>query len=370
MDTSIEHDRQRLVGEIEEFVASPIAQTELLDGQRKQLVDLIQGLKEDSQEVHEQWGWDMVPALPANEQTTHRTAVHKVLASLDREQRNAPAQSGLTREDQEASMYAAGMKAHGTGLGGMYSQRAVRALRGDDLKAVLEVTYPVTQSILQAKHSASEARHKYEMLQGPGRDLWRGRKLEHEGPGVWKPVYEDGEAVQASTEEWIQQFNDFYSAADGFNVSIDPQNVAKVADALTDPTTGLIRNLEEDEQLAGTPLDRMAYGGDFETLVEIAKKRESLYDGEKASQFASAGTRRVLRENERQLSGEAEISELKVADSVIKSDVIAGHEDKARARGAMRRSTNAVSVGRPSTRLQSFEELAGNTSSSDYEMEV
>ncbi|MYR56988.1 hypothetical protein GTY54_12360, partial [Streptomyces sp. SID625] len=88
---------------------------------------------------------------------------------------------GITQADQEASMFATAIKAHGTGLGGSFSQRAVRALRGEDLKAVLEVTYPVTQSILQAKHDAAEARHKYAMLQGPGRELWRGRSLEHVG---------------------------------------------------------------------------------------------------------------------------------------------------------------------------------------------
>src|SRR5699024_3627742 len=239
---------------------------------------------------------------------------------------------GITQEDQEASMFATAIKAHGTGLGGSFSQRAVRALRGEDLKAVLEVTYPVTQSILQAKHSASEARHKYEMLQGPGRDLWRGRKLEHVGPGQWLPEFEDGEAVQATAHEWEEQFIDFYTAKDGFGVDVNPEYVSRVASALEDPQTGLIRNLEEDPALRGALMDRMAYGGSFEDLVEASKSRESVYDGEKNQQFASAGTRRMLDASARELDtfeneglvGLESLGESQVAvdASVVKSDVL------------------------------------------------
>ena len=263
---------------------------------------------------------------------------------------------GITQEDQEASMFATAIKAHGTGLGGSFSQRAVRALRGADLKAVLEVTYPVTQSILQAKHDAAEARHKYEMLQGPGRDLWRGRKLEHVGPGQWKPEFADGEAVQATAEEWEAQFTEFYEAKDGFNVTVNPDHVARVARALEDPKTGLVRNLEEDPSLAGTVMDRMAYGGDFGLLLQAAKDREGVFDGEKNEQFASAGTRRARSEATRQLDAfethgldglnGMESAEIAVDASVVKRDVIAPDVDGvARARGAGRRSVHAVGVG-------------------------
>jgi hypothetical protein len=263
---------------------------------------------------------------------------------------------GITQEDQEASMFATAIKAHGTGLGGSFSQRAVRALRGADLKAVLEITYPVTQSILQAKHDAAEARHKYEMLQGPGRDLWRGRKLEHVGPGKWRPEIVDGAAVQATAEEWEAQFIEFYEAKDGFNVSVNPDCVSRVARALEDPRTGLVRNLEEDPSLAGTVMDRMAYGGDFEVLVAAAKNRESVFDGEKSEQFASAGTRRARAAADRQLDvfetdGLAGLSSLDATDisvdsSVLRRDVLAQTaEGAAMVRGGSRRSAHAVSVG-------------------------
>ncbi|MFJ1954487.1 hypothetical protein ACIOGT_25035 [Streptomyces microflavus] len=259
---------------------------------------------------------------------------------------------GITQADQEASMFATAIKAHGTGLGGSFSQRAVRALRGEDLKAVLEVTYPVTQSILQAKHDAAEARHKYAMLQGPGRDLWRGRSIEHVGPGQWRTEFLDGEPVQATAEEWERQFVDFYESKEGFGVTVNPDYVTRVASALEDPKTGLIRNLEEDASLRGTVMDRMAYGGTFADLVEAAKNRESVYDGEKNEQFAPSGTLKARAETSRQLNqlGSAEthgLDEAAIAldDSVVKPDVISQDAGGARTRGSHRRSAHAVRVG-------------------------
>ncbi|MFF8902619.1 hypothetical protein ACF082_34695 [Streptomyces lydicus] len=276
----------------------------------------------------------------------------KKLADYARNLGDAQGTPGITQADQEASMFATAIKAHGTGLGGSFSQRAVRALRGEDLKAVLEVTYPVTQSILQAKHDAAEARHKYEMLQGPGRELWRGRSIEHVGPGQWRTAFLDGEPVQATAEEWEKQFIEFYESKEGFGVTVNPDYVARVAGALEDPKTGLIRNLEEDPSLAGTVMDRMAYGGGFEALVQAAKNRESVYDGEKNEQFASSGTRKARAKMSRQLDqlGSVEAHSLDSAaiavdDSVVKLDVIAQDAGASRTRGAHRRSAHAVGVG-------------------------
>ncbi|MFC4048384.1 hypothetical protein ACFOY4_01700 [Actinomadura syzygii] len=264
---------------------------------------------------------------------------------------------GITQDDQEASMFATAIKAHGTGLGGSYSQRAVRALRNADLKAVLEVTYPVTQSILQAKHDAAEARHKYEMLQGPGRDLWRGRKLEHLGPGQWRTEVAQGGPVQATKEEWTEQFIDFYRAKDGFGVTVNPEYVSRVAEALADPRTGLVRNLEDDPSLAGSLMDRMAYGGTLQDLITAADDHENLFDGEKNTQFASAVTRRARALVDAQLAGvgldpadpdapaAADAEEPVIDEALVKRDVMADGHAGAQARGARRRSAHAVTAG-------------------------
>lgn len=283
---------------------------------------------------------------------------------------------GITQEDQEASMFATAIKAHGTGLGGSFSQRAVRALRDQDLKAVLEVTYPVTQSILQAKHDAAEARHKYEMLQTAGRELWRGRVLEHAGAGQWKAQYEKGEPVQATREAWVEQFKDFYTSPDGFNVAINPDYVERVSNHLVDPSSGLIRNLEDDPNLKGSLLDQMAYGGDFLTLVQAAQRRESIYDTAQAAQFASAGTRQAVAATQRELDAlnagviQPDVNVPVTAASVIKSDVVADAEATAKVRGSQRRSVHAVAAGqsvqRPAQSVQSQVPAVDD----DYEMEI
>ncbi|MDT8913577.1 hypothetical protein [Amycolatopsis sp. PS_44_ISF1] len=280
---------------------------------------------------------------------------------------------GLTQADQEASMFATAIKAHGTGLGGSFSQRAVRALRDADLKAVLEVTYPVTQAILQAKHDAAEARHKYEMLQGPGRDLWRGRRLEHAGPNQWRPEITDGQPVQATTEEWVAQFVEFYTSPEGFGVMVNPDYVTRVAHALHDPDTHLIRNLEEDPALAGPLMDQMAYGGNFGVLLQAARSRASVYDGEKNRQFAPAGTRKALIEMDRALGtthpGDLDTPaiDVRVGAAVVKPDVVAT-ADPARARGAHRRSPHAVGAGtRRPAGAPSFDP-GGQPDTDDYAM--
>ncbi|WP_145978548.1 hypothetical protein [Granulicoccus phenolivorans] len=273
----------------------------------------------------------------------------KKLAAYAHNLGDAHGVTGLTAADQEESMFATAIKAHGTGLGGMFSQRAVAALRDADLTAVLELTYPVTQSILQAKHDAAEARHKYAMLQGPGRELWRGRRLEHPAPHTWRTVLVDGEPVQASREDWQEQFLAFYGAADGFNVSVNPAYVARVADALADPRTGLIRDLETDPGLRGTVLDRMAYGGDFATLVAAADARENLYDGAHSSQFAPAATRRVREDQDALLAGPTPAvrpgAAFTLSPAVLKADVLAEHTGAAHPRGGTRRSGHAVATG-------------------------
>lgn len=243
-------------------------------------------------------------------------------------------------------MFATAIKAHGTGMGGSFSQRAVRALRDTDLKAVLELTHPVTQSILQAKHDAAEARHKYEMLQGPGRELWRGRKMEHVGPGRWETEMVDGEPVQATTEQWQEQFVDFYRSRDGFGVDVNPEYVSRVAAALTDPRTGTVRNLEEDPQLAGSLMDRMAYGGEFSDLVKAARDRRSIFEGERSSQFAAAGARRAIETSQALLEADLDqpAAVQRVADDAVRRDVIADTEARAQVRDQARRSEHAMPV--------------------------
>lgn len=275
-------------------------------------------------------------------------------AATDR--RTNLAAPGITEADQRDSMYSTAVKSFGTGVAGMFSQRAVRALRNTDLKAVLELTYPVTQSILQAKHDASEARHKYTTLLGTGRDLWRGRLMERsEDNGRWKVVRDDaGEPVQASTEQWKRQFVDFYTSRDGFNVAINPTYVDRVAAALADET-GAMRNLEEDQIPGSSLMDRQAYGGDLSTLIKAAERAENVFDGTWNEKFCSYATRtqRHLGQNlgMGQIGSIDDLARLEsqrpaITTDVLKLDTIADHDAAARARGSNSRSSLAVAVNR------------------------
>ena len=65
-------------------------------------------------------------------------------------------------------------KADNTQLGGTAAQRAVAAFRDIDIKAALELTYPVTQAILQTKHDPKDAKIKDEIVRFWGMDCWNG----------------------------------------------------------------------------------------------------------------------------------------------------------------------------------------------------
>lgn len=125
-------------------------------------------------------------------------------------------------------------------------------------------------------------------------------------------------------------------------------------------------------------MDRMAYGGDFNALLAAAKNRESIFDGEKNEQFASAGTRRARTAAARQMDvfeaqglDGLDSTELGVDASVLKHDVLAPAADTSWARGASRRSEHAVGVGaRRPVYAPSFEFDQTQTSSDDYEMGI
>lgn len=269
-----------------------------------------------------------------------------------------------TQEDHEGVMYATAIKSFGTGVAGTFSQRGVKALRNEELKAVLELTYPVTQSVLQAKHDPKEARQKYEMLMGPARALWRGRKLEAvagpDGNRRWEAARDaSGKETQADTATWKKQFLDLYTSKDGLNVSINDENVEKVATALS--SNGVIIDMEEgpsaasQTQTLGSTMDRLAYGGSFDDVLASAANRENVFEGEQNAHFAPY----TLRKNQQALvvfdqqilaGVEATLPELV---PLSKRDVLPEHHAQAKVRGGVPRSAAAVTVSAPGRRFAS-----------------
>lgn len=205
-------------------------------------------------------------------------------------------QSGATRDDIINTQVATSVKSLGTGIAGSYSQRAVVAFRNQAMQAALELTYPVTQSVLQSKHNPDEARQKYNLMMGPVRHLWRGHKLEEchtvEDGNTWRPVKnENKEFVQATPEEFKQQFIDIYTKPFGLNVSINKDYVEDITKVLTNPETGKIMSVEDEarDKYACT-LDRLSYGGTFDTWCDMAKAGRCIYD--KDSIFAPSSVTR------------------------------------------------------------------------------
>lgn len=195
----------------------------------------------------------------------------------------------VTREDQEGTMYATAVKSHGTGNAGTFPQRGVKCLRNTRaMKAVLELTYPMTQALLQAKHDPVDAARRYELIMGPARDLWRGYMIEPAGNGEWRTVRDSktNEPVRATADSWVEVAERFYGEA-GLDVKINPENLHTVAEELVDER-GLMRNIEDEDLIKemASPMDQMAYGGDFFTLVKLAEKNENVFDGRWNSEFA------------------------------------------------------------------------------------
>lgn len=267
-----------------------------------------------------------------------------------------------TREEDAGVMMATAVKSHGTGIAGAFSQRGVKALRNAELKAVLELTYPVTQSVLQAKHDPEEARQKYNMLMGPARALWKGRKLEvvagEDGDRDWAVVRDDkGKEVQADVETWKAQFVELYTAKDGLNVTVNTENVEKVAAALAGPD-GRIVDIEDPEAQAqalpgtGSTMDRLAYGGTFADVLAAAAKRENIFAGSENGHFAPYAVRnnqRAIAEWEK-AAEEGLMTEAPEVKVLANRDVLAEHDARARARGEGRISPVATTVRAPRPR--------------------
>lgn len=255
-----------------------------------------------------------------------------------------------TRKDQEGVMYATAVKSFGTGVAGKFSQRGVKALRNEALKPVLELTYPVTQSILQSKHDPEEARTKYENLMGPARQLWRGRQLEkgvdNHGKTVWNVARDEKKReIQADPETWKAQFVDLYSSKEGLNVPFNMDNVEAVAEALTDAHTGKMADIEDVQYEWGATMDRLAYDGTFDDVLAAARERQNIFAGEQNGHFAPL----VVQGNQQAIADfETEIEEKGFTADVEAPELVALTKKDTRvdgaARGSNRRSRNAVVI--------------------------
>lgn len=189
-----------------------------------------------------------------------------------------------TREMQQATMMATAIKSFGTGVAGAFSQRGMRALRNVSPKAILELTYPVTQSVLQVKHDPDEAVKKYDMLMGPVRDLWRGYSMTKTNDGTWQVRRdENNKPIPASQQEWEKTFYQMYT--EDLDVTPNKDYIHEVANALSNNVNHVMSSVEDAPTMS--TMDKLAYGGTFEDLKEAAQNGENLFKGVNNVQFAS-----------------------------------------------------------------------------------
>lgn len=266
----------------------------------------------------------------------------------------------ITEQDIADTEKATAIKSHGTGLAGTVSQRIVRVLRNtpeseqtnqdevtpqSTLSSALQLTYLSTQGILQAKHDPVQAQILYDSVKGPIREVWRGHALERkevDGKPVWTTVKQmdsDGnmKPVQATKEQWIQSFMDLHTDPSGLDLGgvINLDHVKQVAEALYNPDTGRMYDIEDDktiERLASA-MDILAYGptNAFDTLCHMADEHVNIFEGSRTALFMPKNISKnleILKENEEKLArGEITADELHQGmRPIIKSDTRADYD--------------------------------------------
>lgn len=266
----------------------------------------------------------------------------------------------VTEQDIADTEKATAIKSHGTGLAGTVSQRIVRVLRNtpeaeqtnsnevthqSTLSSALQLTYLSTQGILQAKHDPVQAQILYDSVKGPIREVWRGHALECkdvDGKPVWTTIKQmdaDGnmKPIQATKEQWIESFMNLHTDPSGLDLggAINLDHVKQVADALHNPDTGRMYDIEDDktiDRLAST-MDILAYGPNnaFETLCHMADEHVNIFEGSRTSLFMPKNISKnleILAENEAKLErGEITADELHQGmRPIIKSDTRADYD--------------------------------------------
>lgn len=128
---------------------------------------------------------------------------------------------GKARQVDMAIQETAAYKADNTSLGGTTAQEGVSAFRDVDLVMALELTYPITQAILQSKHDPKDAKAKDEIVRFWGRDVWNGYKLSGDFTGSPEEILKSPHARET-----------MYVAADGKRIpwSGDPATLARSHD--------------------------------------------------------------------------------------------------------------------------------------------
>ena len=174
-----------------------------------------------------------------------------------------------TADDAREIQYATGVKSDDTGLAGAFSQKLVSIMRNQDITAALESMYPLTQGTLQIKHDADHARTVNEILTDDMNKTFRGKDMKNPKRSLTPHTFKT-------------QLSDIME--NKMRVDVNEDYMDAVTETLTH--NGQILPLKDAMAVKGSPMDRVAYGGGYEELKNLAKKEESLLQGEQNKRFA------------------------------------------------------------------------------------
>lgn len=184
-----------------------------------------------------------------------------------------------TEHDAREIQYATGVKSDDTGLAGAFSQKLVSIMRNQDITAALESMYPLTQGTLQIKHDADHARTVNEILTDDMNKTFRGKDLKNS-------------KRQLTPHTFKEQLSDILE--NKMRVDVNEKYIAAVTETLTH--NGQILPLKDAMAIKGSPMDRVAYGGGYEELKNLAMTGESLLQGEQNKRFAPFSMREATEQ--------------------------------------------------------------------------
>lgn len=208
-----------------------------------------------------------------------------------------------TREDIKGIQFAKGDQTDITGLGGAVSQKLVAAMRNQGIDPALEVTYPVTQGILQIKHDPKHAKTVDGLLRNEIANLYKGHSS-------------DGKSKRVTKASWA---NDYHKVlTEKMGVDVNKELIDKVADVMVDDKGKYIRDINQVIEEVGSPMDQVAYGGGFSKLVDLAENNRSMLEGRANRNFAP----------EKMRNGEAQIiSKSDVRNKAVEAEVKTAYEE-------------------------------------------
>lgn len=265
------------------------------------------------------------------------------------------------------SQAATAFKSQITGIAGSISQNAIQLARAQGLvTAACEISYPATQSVLQAKHDPVDAAYRADIISGAAKDLWRGYRMkatpDENGRHRWDVVRdENGMPAQATAQQWTEQFMTMYADKAGMGVPIVREHVEAMAQALSDSTGMMLRTDRQSwedwpDHARPLTLDALAYGGKFEDLIEAARSGGRLFEGVNASFAPTTVMSNLALSDQLTASGIERFEPLKY-EPIGRADTYRDHSRKLR-RSEWTARTRSASMGhssRPDTPTKSLE---------------